>query len=171
MDLGRSYRIAFKGLKNGSHPFSFHIGEDFFESYEHSSIQKGDLSIDLDLDKRDAMMILSFSIKGSIQAGCDRCLSVIPVPMEAEEQIIVQFDEVERDEEEIVYIDPKRNYLELKDIIYELVHVNRPVRNTRDCEAEGRLYCDLEVLNRLVGNSGESDVPGDVWDSLKNLNL
>ncbi len=171
MDGRKWYRIAFKGLKNGSHTFTYHIGDGFFESFEDSEVKSASIDVRLDLDKRDSMMILDFRCEGFIKGPCDRCLAEIDVPLYFETQVVVQFDENERDEEEVVYIDPKRNHLDLYDLLYQLIHVHIPSRYIRNCREEGEIFCDKEVLKKWSGKVEKDESPGGIWDNLKELNI
>lgn len=171
MDNGSGYRIAFKGLKNGIHHFEFTADDSFFKSFEGSSIEKGEVDVKLELEKSDSMMVAHFSGNGSFVAACDRCLSTIDIPLTFSTQVIFQFDENERDEDDIIYFDPKRNFLDVKEVLYELIHVNRPIRNIRDCRSENSKYCDLKALEKLEGRADRLTGEDDIWGELRELKI
>ena len=55
--------IPHYGLKPGWHHYDFEIEDAFFEAFEYSEIQTGQVTIGVDLEKQERMFILHFSIK------------------------------------------------------------------------------------------------------------
>ena len=74
------FKIVLSGLKVGKHFFEFEIAPEFFEDFEGSIIEKANVHVDVDLEKRDNMLLLDFQMAGEIETECARCASEIPGP-------------------------------------------------------------------------------------------
>ena len=61
MQILDQYKIQFSGLKNGQYHFDFEITNSFFELKASPDVQRGDLSVSVNLDKQENMMIFSVS--------------------------------------------------------------------------------------------------------------
>ena len=73
MDPLRQYEIAFVGLKNGIHQFTFQIDEPFFLLFEGSIVKEGKMEVKLDFNKGISFFLLKFMISGWVKLPCDRC--------------------------------------------------------------------------------------------------
>jgi uncharacterized metal-binding protein YceD (DUF177 family) len=171
MDSLREFSIAFEGLKDGLHQFQFDVVKQFFSSFENSLISDGKLDVKLDMDKRPDLIILDFHLKGFIWDQCDRCLSNIPIPLEANSELLIKYADEPKEEEEIIYLTGKESNLNLAKYIYEIIHLNIPIRKLRDCEEEGYSYCDKDVLKKLEENEVPENENNIIGDLLKNIDL
>lgn len=170
----KDYRIAFKGLRNGLSQLSFEIDSTFFEHFEMSKIKEGQFGVNVEVDKQENMMVFEFDISGHYKTLCDRCTAPIEVALNGSDRVVVKFSEGdEADTEEVMYVNPKSTHLELADVIYELIHVNIPIKALRDCELEDYKYCDQEALDILDGvNNDDDDSDGNpLWEDLRNIEL
>ena len=68
------YNIEFKGLNEGSHDFEFEVDNKFFEHFEESLVDNGNILVKVALEKRSAFIKINFKIKGWLELTCDRCL-------------------------------------------------------------------------------------------------
>ena len=171
MDAFTELQIPYKGLQNGVHQYRFELGDAFFACFEKSSISNADFVVDLQLDRRDHMIVLELAVSGSYRADCDRCLASIDIPLRCLEALIVKFESEERTEDDIVYLDPKKNFLDLSGILYESIHVNLPVQNVRDCDREANRYCDQKVLGMWKETREEKQDGNEIWGELKKLKI
>ncbi len=169
----KDYRFTYKGLGNGLHHFDFDIDKSFFSKFEKSRIKEGIFSVNVEMDKRDSMLVLQFAIRGSYQGVCDRCTAPIDIDLSGDDQIIIKFSEEDSsDDEEIMYLDPKETHVDLTEIMYELIHVHIPLVSLRDCDSEGYKYCDhdaLDILEQDIEEDQNEDNP--LWSGLKDLDL
>lgn len=193
----REYIIPFIALKQGSYVYDFEIGDAFFEGLDYSIIHKGDVKVDLILEKKETMLIGHFTIDGLVTTNCDRCTDPVEVEVEGEYQLIYKFGTEPSDDETLVIIHPDSYELDVSSDIYELITVSLPTRSIHD---EGE--CNEEMMEKLSeyllnpededfddedfddddesafddedGNDdNDDDDDGDTdprWDVLKNLN-
>lgn len=168
----KTYSIPFTGLKLGKHIFDFAITNAFFDDFEYSLVKKADLKCEVELEKQETMLILSFHISGKIGLNCDKCLAEFPFSMDIREQQIARFsDEPIDDNEEIITLTKNDHEINLAGLIYEYVNVAAPLIAV--CSDEGNTqYCDKEMidrLNKLSDNRGQEDKADPRWDVLKKI--
>ena len=170
MQVLRQFSIPFKGLKDGKHNFEFELTDKFFAEYADSPIQKGALSVHLELEKKSDHMLIEFSTDGTIETECDRCTSKINLPLSYASNFIIKFDEDEREEEELIYIHPESHHLKLADLFYEQTILSLPLIKVYDCEDESPRPCNEKVLDILNSEKEEiksNNIFGEVLKDLK----
>lgn len=169
----QSYRISFKGLKEGKHKFEFEIDDSFFEKLEYSEITKGKLQAIVELNKKPSFLELSFKLNGFIILICDRCLDEYNQEVDYEGSMYVKFSETDQEsDDEIIYISPKENDLDLSHYIYESIILSIPLKRVHPDDKNGMTTCNPEMIKKL--KNYKTDEPADDgvdprWDDLKNL--
>jgi uncharacterized protein len=178
MDTLTEFIIPISGLKEGEHQYSWKLEKNFFSSFEGSLIEDGLLEVELILSKHHDFYELEFEIFGSVQKNCDRCLASIPIPVEANERLLVKLTETVKDDEgDIVYISPHETSFQVAPYLYEFVHLNLPLTNILEgCDLLDPKPCDMEVL-KFVSNEDNSKPASDednpflkAFKDLENLN-
>jgi len=169
MEILDQYKIQFSGLNKGQHHFDFEIARPFFELTESSDVKSGKLSVSVDLDKQENMMIFQFHIEGTVELMCDRCLEYFNHPLDIEEQLIVkQVVEVkESDDDALMYIDMKEHTLDFSHILYEYISVSIPIQHIHPEIEPGVSGCDPEMIKKLEDYSKPQF--NSQWDALKGL--
>ena len=172
----QEYRIPFTGLKVGKHNFKFEVGEAFFNEFEYSLVKSGKLTVDLELDKQETLLILLFSINGDIYLNCDVCLADYPSAISIQERQIVKFtgdEHLEDDTEEIVLLNHNEFEVDVSSLIYE--YINLAVPYISRCDDEGNTqWCDKEMIQKLDELSGQKNEENNStddprWEALKNI--
>jgi len=166
--------IPYLGLANGEYTYTFKVGEVFFKHFEKSKIKAGNFDVDIQLEKRDRMVVLLLTAEGASRAACDRCLTDIDVPISFEDRIILKIEEApEIQEDEVYYLDIQTSHIDLSTYIYESIHVHMPLTNLRDCKSEEYIHCDHAALDALDQDpSPDSPTQEDnPWGALKDLDL
>lgn len=160
--------IPFVGLKQGVHNFSFEIEKTFFDAFPYSLIEEGKIFVELSLDKKDALMVGEYKIKGSVISTCSRCNDLVNVPVSASQTIYYKFGTEEEADENLVVIFPEEYKLNPSQQIYELVTVSLTA-NPRHKEGE----CNQEVVSLLESYQNGTENKDDIdprWDALNKLN-
>lgn len=169
MDALVAYSLPIQGLKTGVHHFKFEVDSAFFAQFEGSPVQDGNVHFDLNLDKRPDMLLLDFSLEGSVKTECDRCTATIDLPIEDERQLIVKFgDAAGESEDEVVFISREASEFNVAKYLYEFIVLALPITNVYDCENDSAPPCNFEVLEHLKTDNPEEN-PDSVWDSLRDL--
>lgn len=160
------YLISFVGLKDGDHSFQFHFDDMFFETFENSLIISCQIVGQVILTKKPMLLELLFSHKGIVNDFCDRCGQDLKLDVEGEESLIFKYShEAESASDEIKFIAPNEDQIDVAPYFYELISLNLPskrVHNVGECDDE--VISVLEKINIKV--SEETDPR---WDALKKL--
>lgn len=166
----KDYIISFRGLKIGDHEFDFQITDSFFEAFEYSRTQKGNLTLKVIIHKTESLLKLNFIFKGSVDATCDSCGETFDFPLDFTESLIVKFtDEGLEDTDEIVFLPVSAYQINLVQVIYEFVNLALPMRITHEEDEEGNPICQLDVLDELEESEEQEDEVDPRWNALKKL--
>ena len=175
MDPLIAYTFPVKGLKAGVHRFDFQVDRAFFQAFEGSPVEDGNVQLTLYFDKRPTMFVLDFEFSGTVKSSCDRCLEIIDLPIADRQQLLVKFDEVEEEDAEVVYIHPDTDELSVAKWAYEFICLAIPISRRYDCENDLNAVCNQEVLKYLRTEDADTESPEEpprnpIWDVLKDLN-
>jgi uncharacterized protein len=169
------FNIGFVGLSLGKHTFSFEIGEAFFSCFAYSEVTKGNLQLELLLEKQNSMLVLDFSIRGFVELECDHCLETYHQPLEVEKRLYVKFGETYAEQtDEIVSIPAGESHFDVSQYVYEYIHLALPMQRIHmDDNVPGK-GCDptvLEKVNQYLKKESPSDPGADdsPWQALKGL--
>ena len=175
VDWKTKYDIAFKGLAEGLHEFNYQINGRFFEHFEGSLVDEGEVKVLIILEKRGAFMKLHLNINGEIELVCDRCLENYRQKIKNNTEIFVKFGEKEFDEgENVIWLLPEEHQLNLAQLIYEYIALSIPLRHIHPKNEKGERGCNKEMIDKLkhyIHIENEENTHVDPrWDILKNLN-
>lgn len=166
-----TYNIAFKGLKEGLHEFEYPIGNTFFELFEGSPVDSGNILATVTLEKRSSFMSLQIKISGTVSLICDRCLESYDQEVENEADLFLKFGETESEEgDDVIWLLPEEHQVNVAHLIYEYIILSIPLRHVHPVLANGQSGCDPEMLKKLRELSRHDPEASDErWDKLKNL--
>lgn len=151
----RTYSVNVARLKPGKHQESFEIHDDFFEHFEQSIIDRGNVQVDLDMIKYGTHLDVTFNFSGAIQIACDRCGEPYSHPVNHQERIIYSFDkEMDFEGYEVMYADPKSPSLSIVQELYDFLSISLPLRRVPEPEVH---LCSPEVLE-ILGLDDEGNV-------------
>lgn len=159
-----AYIIHFVGLKLGTHTYDFDVDKLFFEDIEDSLVEDGTVHIRLSLEKKETMMIGTFTVNGRVFAPCDRCNDPMEVAVEGHFRIIYKFGTEISDDENLIVLDTEAYELNVAPQLYEFICVSLPSRILHapgDCNEEM-----MELYKSYTINAGASDEEEeeDDWD-------
>jgi uncharacterized protein len=168
------YTLPFSGLSEGKHQFDFSINDRFFAEFENSEVEKGELEIQVELEKRSTYLSLSFTISGVVELICDRCLENFIFPVKSNRKLLVKFSEKQvEDEAELIYLHPTAFEVEVAQFIYEFVILSLPIRRVHPDGENGESLCDpvmIKKLEELRYHSNTLDEPDDPrWNELRKI--
>ena len=172
MNYLSQYTLPFSGLSEGKHLFDFDVNDRFFDEFENSEVEKGDLKVQVELEKRSTYLRLTFSIRGVVQLICDRCLENFNYSLESKRELLVKFsDKPVEDEAEMIYLHPTDFQVLIAQYIYEFVILSFPIRRIHPDGEDGESLCDpvmIKKLEELRYHGKTSDEPEDPrWKELK----
>jgi uncharacterized protein len=166
----KDFVIPFEGLDIGNHDFIFDVNRLFFEEIEYSEIKNGNISVQLDFEKQDNMIILLFHIKGEVEVSCDRCTEEFNFPIEGEQKLIIQFGESYQEESgELIVISRGESEINVAPYIYEYINLLLPIQRMHPDDSNGESTCNPEMLEKLNDLTVSERQLDPRWDALKKL--
>ncbi len=174
----KPFNIAFVGLSNGEHAFSFELNDDFFACFDGSEITKAKLKGDLILHKKSNMLDLHFTIIGQVWMECYRCLEPFWYQLETQNTLYIKFgDHMEEQSDDIIIIPSTESHLDVSQFFYEFAMLALPARIVHEENPGEPLQCDPRILEQLekykpkgTDQKDDKDKPSDSrWDALKNI--
>ncbi len=170
--MSGSFSIPLKGLKDGRHTFKFEINKEFFDLFDESEIKEGDLNAIAEINKMSAHLDLYISISGKVRISCDRCLEMFYYGIHTENRLLVKAGRVFDDSDpEIITIPSPDHELDLKQYLYEFIHLALPIQRVHPGDDQGNVTCDPVMLRKLdeyLVKSEESENHHQ-WEELKKL--
>jgi len=171
------FTIPLVGSKKGITSFHISCGDDFLACFPESPFQRGELELDLTLDKRTDMYLCRFEFTGRLATSCDRCTADILLPIEGDYELVIKMGETFEEDEEVVVITQDMAEINVGRFFYEFVVLSVPVSHTYDCEDEDPSPCNLEILSILEAQreipeteSPEEGMDNPFRDILNDLN-
>jgi uncharacterized protein len=169
--LGKTYVIAFAGLKPGQHEFEFEADNKFFAFFNDPEISRGSIQVNVSLFRQATMMVLNFRLNGIFDITCDRCATGAQMALAGEHQLVVKLSEPDGSEDdEVIALPLTESEIDLAPFILEYIKLSLPARKV-PCEVSGDLsLCDQEVIEKLnLLKSTASEGSDDRMSRLKNI--
>jgi uncharacterized metal-binding protein YceD (DUF177 family) len=168
-----TFDIPFSGLKLGSHSFNFQIKDSFFEHFDIEQMNNIDININVNLEKKENMLVLDFNLNGNLNLLCDLCTDSFSQNINNKFDLIVRFsDEIfEQDNEEILILPTNEHTLFLDDYFHEFIILSLPNKRVH-LEIE---ECNQEMIKRIEKMTFMSKKEDSIkkidprWAGLKNL--
>jgi uncharacterized metal-binding protein YceD (DUF177 family) len=162
-------KIPFVGLKVGLHEYSLDINREFFELFEESEIESGDVKTRILLDKKTEMIVLSVFLEGSVDIECDRCLDIYSQSISYEGRIYIKFGaETVEENEELWVLSNKESHIDLSKYIYESICLSRPAQRLHPDDEDGESTCNAEMMEkyRELMSFGNDDIDDEFFSDL-----
>lgn len=166
-----SYKIPFSGLKKGIHHFDFKVDKTFFKNFKDSLINNSDLNIHLAFDKQPRMFVLDFDFEGTVQTICDRCADNYDLPIKGTQQFIIKMREIPGEDEDIIYIRDTAIDYNVAALIYELLHLNLPIKKACALTETEEPVCgfNFSQFSPDENEAEDDDNQRDIWSALKDF--
>ena len=183
MSVQSPFILPLSGLGQGIYQYDLTLDDEFFASFPDAPVRRGNVALQLTLDRQQRQLTLDFAFSGTLRTDCDRCLAEVEFPVAGKNQLTAKFTaEAERLEEEgdLVYLHPDVSQFNVAPFAYEMVLLALPMIKTFACREGAPPYpCDEEMLDRIdatvdrsddapSGNDKDDDAPSP-WDALKGL--
>jgi uncharacterized metal-binding protein YceD (DUF177 family) len=132
----KKYDISFVGLKEGIHSYNYKIGKEFFTNFINSDsvFEDGNVDVELQLEKSSTMLVLMFSIKGTLNVECDVCLDPLVLNISNEFRQICKFSDKAfiGSDDEVTAIPLSDYEINVSRFIYEFIHLCIPAKMTHE---------------------------------------
>lgn len=177
-----TYSIQLKSLPMGDSIIEYHLDNSFFALLEDVDIQKGDVSVKVNVRKDSKQHELDFELEGKVVVTCDRCLEEMDQPIKSTGHLIVRFGkEFKDDGDEIVVVPEEQGIINISWFLYEFIELAIPIKHvhpfgqcnqgmssklsehiTFDADEEGFDEMSEDMESSRGGNDPR-------WDALKGL--
>ena len=140
------YRIEHKGIKEGTHRFSFDVSKALFAQADYSEVLDCSCKVDIHLMSYDTILKAEVKISGTVTVECDRCLEPCAVEVEYTAPLLIKICESiepwqseESEAGEVMWLSAADEALDLTQYIYESIILALPyqrVHRRGGCSAE-----------------------------------
>jgi uncharacterized metal-binding protein YceD (DUF177 family) len=169
MDHLKEFIIPFRGLKEGLHHFEYDIDGTFFKNFEYAELSEGKVKVALALTVSERMLVFDFTISGSVEVMCDRCLGRYDEQIAGTEKLIVKLgDEPGEISDEVVIVAEGAYQFDISRYIYEYIVLLVPMQHIHPDDENGISTCDREMTKRLEEMKGSRHTDPR-WEALKAL--
>lgn len=168
------YKIKLGGITNGQNSFSFEIKDSFFDAFTFSDVGHAEIIATALFNKDGDKLALTLQIDGTInKLLCDICTEEISVNIIAETNVIIKkTHENLTSTDQIFYISPSENAINLQQLIFELIVLNLPKKRQHPLNDEGEVTCNKKMVNLIKRYTIKKEKLSDPrWDALKDLKL
>lgn len=157
MKTKSEYEIAFRGLTNGEHEYSWELQKTFFDNFnpEQSFVNDANVSASLTIQKTGNMMQLHFNFSGFLIVSCDRCLDDLKIAISTKKEILVKEGKGESDDQ-IIFVSASDFELDVEPLLYDLLILEVPYRKVHlkgECNEEM-----MAKLKELLADENESEI-------------
>lgn len=178
MKAERDFDIHVFKLSNGVHEYQFKIEDSFFELFENEIASKGNLVVDILLDKTERMIQMEIKINGTVKLICDRSLDPFDEEIHSERNMIYKFGEEEQElSEDVMVIHPDTQIINIASILFEFILLEIPMkklhprfRDELDDDDESEVVAIYFSDEEESEEEQTEEEPIDPrWEKLKNL--
>ncbi len=175
----RPFVVPFIGLKAGKHNFNFELTKTFFEDQGYDEFFAADVQVDIELEKKETMLIVNFVVKGAVEIPCDRCTDGVESNLDSSYRWVYKFGTEESGDENLIVLHPDTYEIDFADALYELTIVSLPNKISHeegDCDEDMVKMVEQYVVNHddddeeELDEDEEDEDPRSPWDILKDLN-
>lgn len=171
MEKESTYLIPISGLALGKHSFQYEVSDEFFNGMDYSEIQHGKVSVNLDIDREETMLVLTFDIEGTVRVMCDRCADEFDLPIESNQVFYIKLGTENAEESDDVMVMPADQHdFDLTSLIYEFIILSIPMHRVHP---EGQ--CNPEIIDMLNGMQEAAEEDEETidprWAALKDIKL
>lgn len=167
----KDYRIDIINLKNGTYEYDFNIKDEFFEFFDNSIVDKANLGAKIDLEKSERLIRVRFDIKGTINLICDRSLKPFDHPLVIKNIHLFKYsNHGEEDTEDISYISPDKESIDLGQLIYEYICIAVPMKKIHPDHRKDHEDDDFFYRTDVEDSKDSNEEIDPRWEALKKLN-
>ena len=142
-------------MRESSRVYSYKIDNQFFADIDAPQIQKGELEVQLTVQKSIGVFVLNFHTEGVVYVPCDRCLDDVEIPIDTDNSLKVKLGEEESEDAEFITVSELDGFINIAWYIYEFIALSLPIKHIH---APGE--CNeamLGALNKYLKTDANAD--------------
>lgn len=172
----REFQIAWLGLKEGLHEFTYTINDKVLDdlAYPHPDFDNLNAQINLKFEKHSSFFLLHFDLDGQLDVTCDRCGDPLNLRLWDEFDFVIKLtDSVEeaarqneKEEADVHFIPRSEAILDVSGWIFEFIMLSIPIQRIHADSAQGGPGCNPEAIKLLEQmKAGDHNSPS-IWKDL-----
>ena len=168
----KQFDIQFGNLNLGKYRSDLEVNCSFFEKHSNEDVIDANIAIQLDIERKETLIILHFNMEGTLYSNCDLCLEKISIPVHHSESLILKIvpNPHESDDENIVFINENVYSYNVEQIIFEYLYALLPIRKVHG--EIGPQTCNQNMLSLIEKAKAKPLKQVDArWDALKSIKL
>ena len=146
-------------MRESSRTYSYRIDNQFFADIDAPQIQKGELDVQLTVQKSIGVFVLDFHTEGVVYVPCDRCLDDVEISIDTDNSLKVKLGEEESENDEFITVSELDGFINVAWYIYEFIALSLPIKHVH---APGE--CNeamLGALNKYLKTDANADEMDD----------
>ena len=154
------YKIELKNMKADSAKYEFTLDNQFFVDLDGPEVQKGKLTVELNVKKTSGVFLLELQSEGIVILPCDRCLDEMELPISTSDKLKVKLGPSFAEEGDIVVVPEEDGYINIAWFLYEFIALNIPMKHVH---APGK--CNKGMVGKLskhLRTSGDDEEDDDI---------
>lgn len=170
------FNIKFVHLKPGRYTYNFSVGNEFFDKFDYSLVDKADIQVHCTMVKeKETLLHFQFEMDGLLTLNCDRCLDEFDFPIHSVENLTVKITdnpdtetENNEEEEDLVALPSDAMAFNVAKPIFDYLNLTKPMKPS--CETVNKA-CNkemIDILDNMQKRSNKDDQDIDPrWEDLK----
>ena len=164
-------KIIVSNLAEGEHKYEFKESEDYLELVDLRT--KDGFNVNVTLNKSDMQIHAIVEVSAVLIFPCDRCTDDFEFNLNTEFDVVFKYskNDVElnsTDNDNIFFISPETNNIDLKNVVRENILVSIPMRHVPEENDGVCSYCKKEI-NEILKIEIKQEL-NPVWNKLLNKN-
>jgi uncharacterized protein len=174
------YNINLVNLADKRHEYDFDLDNSFFELFDQTLVNGGQLKAHVVLDKSPLLLNFEIHIQGEVNLTCDRSLETFDYPLDITETLLVKYGAQEMElDDNVLQIPHDSQSLNLAQHLFDYVGLAIPMKKLHPrFEVDENSDDDILIYSTAQDDAdgAGSDSPEDEgpvdprWDILKKLN-
>ena len=171
-DYFKQFDICFGNLSMDKHCLSIEVNNTFFEKFDIEDITGADVRVQVELERKETMVILRFDIQGILFSICDLCLEEIAIPIADTKTLILKMvsEPTLNNDDDIVFIPENAHNYNVKQVIFEYLYALIPMRKVHGETGVGT--CNQKMISLIENAKIKPVIQEDArWEALKQIKL
>lgn len=148
------------------------LNQKFFQSLDYSEFEKGDLSVNVKMDKKPSHLVLKLEIFGKVNVMCDRCLDYFDMALKYSGTLYVKFSNISNaveENDELVIIPENEYEVDITHYVYESICLSLPVQRIHPVNKKGVSSCNKKMILKLKEFEVKKQEFDNRWEKLKEI--
>jgi len=164
-------RIDLRALTEHETMLECDLDDACFETLGGAEVNRGSVHVSLSIRKASGFYDLCYSIDGTVQVACDRCLAEMAQPVKGERRLTAKLGKSAGEDDDVVTVDENDGVIDLSWPVYETIALAIPIRHVHEPGKCDAAMTEALEAHRAARSSEDGDGAGNDarWDKLKNL--